>query len=72
MKNHVMKGYMCSVDFETELSADNPARVYPTLKDIKRGKSCVHKGSEVKSLHCGIYEVEITVKLKRVVQKAGF
>lgn len=69
-RKKVVKGYMCSTDFDVELGARSHARVYPTLRQIKKDHGCVTgKGS---ALTCGIYEVEIAVRLKRIVKKPKF
>ena len=60
-------GYMCGNGFNTELSAGGDARIYATLKRLKKYETCWEE--------CGIVKVEIdairTVKkgmtLKQIV-----
>lgn len=53
-------GYMCRIDWECEIGASmRGTRIYPSLEDLRRERSCV--------ADCGIVEVE--VRIKRLVEK---
>lgn len=56
-------GYMCMVDFDHELGeAMCGTKIYPSLEDLRRERSCVDE--------CGIVKVKIT--RTSVVQPSNF
>jgi hypothetical protein len=59
------RGYMCMIAFEHELgSCHHGTLVYPSMADLEAHHGCVSE--------CGAVEVEVEIKLVRVVNEQDF
>lgn len=58
-----IKAYICETDYNHEFDPDNadPPEFYSTIGRLKKDRTCWRE--------CGIVQVEVTVKLLRVVRK---